>query len=114
MKENLIEKLCFNFSITVIEYSEKLEKRKKWVFANQILRSGTSIGANVSEAQFAESKKDFIHKLKIASKEAHETYYWLGLCEQAENYPSIGPMKEDLLVIKKILTKIISTSLTNN
>jgi len=48
MKENLIEKLCFNFSITVIEYSEKLEKRKKWVFANQILRSGTSIGANVS------------------------------------------------------------------
>jgi len=114
MKENIIETMCFNFSISIIEFSEKLESENKWVVAKQLLRSGTSIGANVSEAQFAESKKDFIHKLKIAAKEANEASYWLSLCERADSYPRAGSLGDDILSIKKVLSKIISTSIKDN
>jgi four helix bundle protein len=113
MKENIIETMCFDFSISIIDFSESLEKSNKWVVAKQILRSGTSIGANVSEAQFAESKKDFIHKLKIAAKEANETSYWLKICDKAESYPNVGRLNEDVLGIKKVLSKIISTSINS-
>jgi four helix bundle protein len=113
MKENIIETMCFDFSISIIEFSESLEQSKKWVIAKQILRSGTSIGANVSEAQFAESKKDFIHKLKIAAKEANETSYWLKLCDKAKSYPNVGRLNKDVLGIKKVLSKIISTSISS-
>lgn len=102
--------MCFDFSISIIEFSEQLEKEKKWVVAKQILRSGTSIGANVSEAQFAESKKDFVHKIRIAAKEANETSYWLNLCDKVETYPNVGKLNEDVLGIKKVLSKIITTS----
>ncbi len=80
------------------------------MIARQILKSGTSIGANVSEAQSAESKADFVHKLKIADKEANELEYWLQLCKLAENYPDPLSLENELLEIKKILSKIISTS----
>ena len=75
-----------------------------------MLRSGTSIGANVREAQNAESKIDFIHKMKIAAKEADETDYWLSLCEMANNYPKDDQLKEKLQSIINILSKIISSS----
>lgn len=78
--------------------------------ANQLFRCGTSIGANIKEAQNAESKADFIHKMKIAAKEAEETEYWLLLCKQAPNYPDPGELINDLQVINKILSKIISSS----
>ncbi len=83
-KRNVIVEMTLNFSIAIVRFAEELEKRKKFVIANQILRSGTSIGANVTEAQNAESKKDFIHKMKIATKEASETKYWLLICERSE------------------------------
>src|ERR1700744_4980852 len=86
-KENLIVKLTFEFALDIIEFSELLESKKKFVIARQLLKSGTSIGANVREAQNAESKNDFIHKLKIAAKETDETEYFLLLCKFAENYP---------------------------
>jgi four helix bundle protein len=86
-KDNLILKLSFEFSLLIIEYTEELEIRKRFVIAKQLLRSGTSIGANVKEAQNAESKADFIHKIKIAAKEADETEYWLELCKFSKNYP---------------------------
>jgi four helix bundle protein len=69
-KPNLIVDKTIEFSIVIIDYCEKLEQSKKYVIAKQLLRSGTSIGANVFEAQSAESKYDFIHKMKIAAKEA--------------------------------------------
>jgi len=72
-KPNLIVDLTFEFSLRVISFTEILEGMKKFVIANQLLKSGTSIGANVWEAQNAESKDDFIHKMKIAAKEADET-----------------------------------------
>lgn len=109
-KENLIVKLSLDFAIDIIEFSEVLEEQKKFVIAGQILKSGTSIGANIREAQNAESKTDFIHKMKIAAKEADETDYWLQLCERSEKYPYENKLKEKLQVIIKVLSKIISTS----
>lgn len=109
-KDNLILKLSLEFSLTIIEYSETLEETKKFVIARQLLKSGTSIGANVREAQNAESKADFIHKLKIAAKEADETDYWLTLCELSEKYPNPHDLREKLQSIINILSKIIITS----
>ncbi|MDD2304747.1 MAG: four helix bundle protein [Prolixibacteraceae bacterium] len=109
-KENLIVKLTLEFALEIVEYSELLEEKKKYVIARQLLKSGTSIGANVREAQNAESKADFIHKLKIAAKEADETEYWLMLCEMSKTYPQNEYLKEKLLSIINILSKIISTS----
>ena len=71
-KENIILRLTFEFSMQIIEFAQSLESNRKFVIANQILKSGTSIGANVREAQNAESKADFIHKIKVAIKEAEE------------------------------------------
>jgi four helix bundle protein len=113
MKENLIVNLTFEFALAVIEYAELLEDKKKYVIARQILKSGTSIGANVREAQNSESVDDFIHKIKISAKEADETEYWLLLCKRAKNYPDPDSLPEKLHVIIKVLTKIISTSKNN-
>ena len=112
-KDNLIVKLSLEFALEIIEYSELLVEHKKYVIARQILKSGTSIGANIREAQNAESKTDFIHKMKIAAKEADETEYWITLCELSKNYPNNLPLKEKLLSIIHILSKIISTSKSN-
>ena len=72
-KENIVVDKSFRFALKIIEYCEILEDNKKFVIARQLLRSGTSIGANIREAQNAESKVDFVHKIKIAAKEADET-----------------------------------------
>lgn len=109
-KENLIVKLTFEFALDIIEFSEELEEKRKFVIARQILKSGTSIGANVREAQNAESKNDFIHKLKIAAKEADETEYFLLLCKFSKTYPFNEALLEKLSVIIKILSKIIASS----
>ena len=81
--------------------------------ANQLFRSGTSIGANVSEAQGAESKNDFRHKYKIAYKEAEETAYWLRLCKHAESYPFEQDILDEAQSIIKILGKIITSAKIN-
>src|ERR1043166_9608148 len=81
---NALIQRCIEFSLLAIEYVESLEREKKFVIARQLLKSATSIGANAMEAQSSESKADFIHKLKIADKEAHETLYWLTLCEHSK------------------------------
>lgn len=78
--------------------------------ANQLFKSGTSIGANLREAQGAESKADFKHKCKIAYKEAEETEYWLLLCKYAESYPFEQDMLDDVQSIMRILGKIISST----
>jgi four helix bundle protein len=109
-RDNLIVKLTLEFALVTIEYSELLEESKKFIVARQLLRSGTSIGANVREAQNAESKTDFIHKMKIAAKEADETEYWLTICESAMNYPKNSELRIKLLSIIKIINIIISSS----
>lgn len=110
-RDNLIVNETLKFSLQIIKFCELLDETRKYVVSKQLLRSGTSIGANVWEAQNAESKADFIHKMKIANKEADEVKYWLKICELAESYPS--PTKEiieDLERINRILSKIISCS----
>lgn len=108
--ENLVVQLSFQFALEIIRYAELLEGQRKFVLSTQLLKSGTSIGANIREAQNAESKSDFIHKMKIAAKEADETEYWLLLCKQSAGYPDCEVLLSKLNSIIKILSKIIATS----
>ena len=112
-KNNPILKLTFEFSIQIVLYCELLDDKRKFVIANQLLKSGTSIGANCREAQNAESKADFIHKIKIALKELEETEYWLEICKNINTYPNPQILIDKLFEIRKILTKIIATSKAN-
>jgi four helix bundle protein len=114
LQNNLIVQLTFKFALDIMDYSEKLEGNRKYITANQLFKSGTSIGANIREAQNAESKSDFIHKMKIAAKEAEETDYWLQLCKSSNNYPDCDQLIEQMQSIIKILNKIISTSKSTN
>ncbi|TVR38049.1 MAG: four helix bundle protein [Bacteroidia bacterium] len=109
IEKNIILDNSFSFALNIIQYCELLEKHRKYVISKQLLRSGTSIGASVREAQNAESSADFCHKMKIASKEAEETDYWLLLCESSANYPTPGGLLNEINSIKKLLGKIIST-----
>ncbi len=109
-KSNLIVDITFKFSLAIIKFAEKLEERKRYVISTQLIKSGTSIGANFWEAQAAESRADFIHKMKIASKEAEETKYWLLLCSAAWELAGVEDLLLQLARIKRVLGKIISTS----
>lgn len=109
-KENIIVQLSLKFAVSIVAFCELLESKNKFVVARQLLKSGTSIGANIREAQNAESKNDFIHKFKIAAKEIDETFYWLEICKQSENYPFEIFLFEELTVISKISNKIIASS----
>jgi four helix bundle protein len=113
-KKNTIVELSFEFALEIIEFTEQLELEKKFVIGRQLLKSGTSIGANVREAQSAESKADFIHKIKIAAKEAEETEYWLLLCQKAKNYPNCETLLQKINIISKVISKIISSSKSNS
>ncbi len=116
LSKNLIVNLTFQFALDIVKFTELLESKRKFAVANQVIRSGTSIGANVREAQNAESRNDFIHKVKIAAKEADESEYWLEICNQSENYPKSEELLQQILSIKKVLSKIIASSKasTNN
>ena len=109
-KENLIVDKTINYSLEMIRYYEVLNQEKKYIIANQLLRSSTSIGANVIEAQNGESRSDFLHKIKLAAKEAYETLYWLKLCEKGEGFKFESKYQTDLEEIVRILSKIIITS----
>lgn len=107
MKENIILDKTFQFSLNIIKYCDKLHAEKKYVISNQLLKSGTSIGANIREAQNCESQNDFIHKFKIAAKEIEETTYWLQLCQHSESYPDCSSLISELKEIENITNKII-------
>jgi len=104
---NPVLELSFRFALDIIEFAELLEEKRKFVLSKQILRAGTSIGANVRESQSCESKPDFVHKMKIASKEAEETEYWLLLCKHSKNYPKSEELLDQVLSLRKLLGKII-------
>jgi len=112
-RDNIIVKKTFQFALDIVQFCELLEENRKFVISRQLLKSGTSIGANVREAQNAESKADFIHKIKIAAKEADETEYWLLICKNSPTYPFSEQLLVDLTEIVKILSKIISTTKTH-
>ena len=84
MKENKLAELSMEFSVDIINLIRQLKESRETIISNQIGRSGTSIGANIHEAQYAQGKKDFISKLEIALKEASETGYWLELLRRTD------------------------------
>ena len=110
---NRIVDLSFTFALKIVAYTEKLEELRKYVISNQLLKSGTSVGANVREAQNCESKADFIHKFKIAAKEADETEYWLLLCKYSNNYPYEEALMDDIKEIQKIINSLDSSCKCN-
>ena len=110
IENNPILKQSIGFSLAVIDYCELLNEQKRFVVSKQLLRSATSIGANAMEAQNAESKADFIHKMKIAAKEADETQYWLTLCSYSNQYPNCDDLFVKLETVQKILNAILGTA----
>ncbi|HEX5000927.1 MAG TPA: four helix bundle protein [Bacteroidia bacterium] len=111
---NPIVRLSFNFSIKIVSYTQILEEGRRYVIARQLLASGTSIGANIMESQSAESKKDFIHKLKISFKELLETRYWLEICKYSKGFPDPTDLITEIEVIRKVLNAIIATTIKSN
>lgn len=113
MADNIIKTKSFNFALRIIKLFQFLkDDKKEYTLSKQLLRSGTAIGALVRESEQAESKKDFIHKLAIAQKEANETDYWLELLFQSNylNETQFQSIKSDIVEINKILASIIITS----
>lgn len=112
----MIKEKSFQFAIRVVNTHKFLiSEKKEFELSKQLLRSGTSIGAMVREAEYAESKKDFIHKMNIAQKETNETLYWLDLLFSTEYLTSEQhqSLHSDCVEILKILTSIITTSKKN-
>jgi four helix bundle protein len=113
MADNVIKAKSFNFALRIIKLSQFLNQEKReFILSKQLLRSGTAIGALVRESEQAESKKDFIHKLAIAQKEANETDYWLELLFQSDylSEAQFKSIKFDIVEINKILASIIITT----
>jgi four helix bundle protein len=111
-KENIVVTKSYAFALKVVELYKYLTEKKEFVLSKQLLRCGTSIGANIHEAMAGESKKDFIHKLGIALKETRETSYWLNLLKDS-NYISIAQFQLlhlECISITKILNSIILTT----
>ena len=111
--DNKILELSFDFSLQIINLYKLLVQKKEYVISKQLLRCGTSIGANIEEAIAAQSRKDFITKMSIASKEARETRYWLRLLDKSKLVDiDYSPYLNSVEHIINILTKIVKTSQT--
>ena len=116
MKDNILIDKSINFAARIIKLAKFLEESKKeHIISKQIIRSGTSIGANINEAQYGQSKPDFIAKLHIALKETAESEYWLHLLSKSDYIDDkmYNSLLEDCLEIKKILISSINTAKQN-
>ena len=116
MKENPFKNKSFAFALRVVKLFKYLQGTKKeYVLSKQLLRSGTAIGALHREAEYAESKADFVHKMAIAQKEINETIYWLELLKETDylNDEQFDSISTDAIEIIKILTTIIKNTKTN-
>ena len=116
MGKNILKNKSFNFALRIVNLSKFLiSENKEFVLSKQILRSGTSIGALIREAEYAESKNDFIHKFRIALKEANETDYWLELLEKSDYIDTIKSesLRNDITELIKMLISSINTTLKN-
>jgi four helix bundle protein len=114
MKESIVQKKSFDFSLKIISLYKKLQIEKEFIISKQLLRSGTSIGANVEEALAGQSKRDFTAKISITSKEGRETKYWLRLLKQSElTSIDVNSLILDIDELIRILTSIVKTSQQN-
>src|SRR5688572_5484293 len=118
MKQNLIQDRTFQFALDIIKLYVQMVEKKEYVLSKQLLRSGTSIGANVEEAIAGQSKKDFLSKMNIGLKETRETNYWLKLLEESNQVElDFSPYVQESSELKNILSAIVKTtkqSITNS
>lgn len=111
MENVLLAERTVKFAIEIVDLCKELEYQKKTVIARQLMRSGTAIGAACAEAKYAESPDDFIHKMKLAGKEANETSYWFRVAKDSITLRQ--ELADDLLIIQKIIAKSMSTAIRN-
>ncbi len=111
MRENAIQTKSFALAMATIDLYKRLQSKREYVISRQLLRSGTSVGANVEEANAGQSRKDFLSKMSVASKEARETKYWLRLLETSKlvdlDVSSELAMVEEVI---RLLTSIVKTT----
>ena len=114
MKENIVVEKSYQFALKVIKLYQILQEQREFVLSKQVLRSGTSIGANIQEATAACSRKDFHSKMSIASKEARETHYWLRLLQDSKigkiDYQDYLNEAKELIAILSAIVKTIGQS----
>lgn len=110
--ESIIASKAYAFALEIVKTYKLVTERKEYVLSKQLLRSGTSIGANINEAIAGQSKRDFVYKLNIALKEARETNYWLSLLKDADylNLAEFEPLNDKCGEIIRILSSIIITT----
>ena len=116
MKENILKDKAYNFALRIVKlYQFLANEKKEFVMSKQVLRSGTSIGANIEEANQAQSKIDFVHKLSISQKESFETHYWIRLLRDSEflNEKLANSLLKDCEEIQKLITSSIKTAKIN-
>ncbi len=117
MKKSILKEKSYNFAILIVNLYKLLStENREFILSKQLLKSGTSIGANIREAEFAQSKKDFINKMSIALKEANETEYWLLLLKDTnylsnENFTKLFNLNSELI---KMLVATINTMKLKN
>lgn len=117
MKENVVKNKSFAFAVRVVKlYQFLCEQKKEFVLSKQLLRSGTSVGAMVREAEHAETKNDFKHKLGIAQKEINESIYWLELLKETDYLTAeqFENMNKDAVEIIKLITAILKSAKANS
>lgn len=116
MSENVLKDKSYKFALRIVKlYKHLTEDKKGFVLSKQVLRSGTSIGANVIEGSRAESKMDFVHKLAVAHKESFETEYWINLLKDSEyiTEKQAESVLNDCQELQKLLTTSIKTAKNN-
>ena len=113
LQDNITVDKTFKCAVSILKFFQILQEERYFVLSNQLLKSGTLIGANTREAQNAESKPDFIHKFKIAAKEADEKEYWLLLCQEVPKKSTFQILLDHLKAIKKLLLKPLPLLKTN-
>lgn len=115
-RKSIVEDKAYKFALRIIKLNSYLiDVRREFIICKQLLRCGTSIGANVKEASQAESKEDFIHKLNIALKESSETEYWINLLYDSDfiDKKAYDSLLKDCSELLRLLTSIIKTSRSN-
>jgi four helix bundle protein len=116
MKENVLKKKSFDFALRIVKmYKYLQDEKKEFIMSKQLMRSGTSVGAMVREAEFGESKTDFVHKMAIAQKEINESIYWLELLNASDYLTNqqFESINADAVEIIKLITASIKTAKSN-
>jgi four helix bundle protein len=105
--KSISEQKAREIAVECIKFADQLNEQKHYVLARQLVRASTSIGANLMEAKYAESKKDFIHKMKIAEKEACETFYWLEIIQDAIALSPPNNVQQQIQDCRRIIASIV-------